>query len=69
MRPEELVNAFAADVSVVDLAGVTVSGAVGQEGSTPACRCYRCGVLLTARDVRADEGAWGIRPACPGCVT
>lgn len=69
MRPEELVEAFAADVSVAVLAGVTVSVEPGQEWSTPACRCYRCGVLLTARDVRADEGAWGIRPACPGCVT
>lgn len=46
-------------------------------GGIPACRCYRCGVLLTVDEVSADRiipGAEGgtyrrnnIRPACAPC--
>lgn len=44
---------------------------------TPACRCYRCGTLLTEQTVTVDRivpGCKGgryvrgnIRPACAGC--
>lgn len=49
----------------------------GTEGSSPACRCYRCGLLLTEETVTVDRiipGCRGgtyrrdnIRPACGTC--
>jgi hypothetical protein len=54
---------------------VTVGVALGE--GIPACRCYRCGALLTVETVSADRikpGCQGgtykrsnIRPACAGC--
>lgn len=67
VRPEQLVEAFAADVSVMRVLGLRLAVQIGQEGSEPACRCYRCGVLLTARDVQADLGRGGVRPVCESC--
>jgi hypothetical protein len=33
-----------------------------------ACRCYRCGTLLTAESVRADRTDEGhVRPVCSPC--
>lgn len=61
-RHERLVVEFRADV---DLAG------------EPACRCYRCGCLLTVDTVTADRRVPGceggdysdenVRPACGSC--
>jgi hypothetical protein len=42
----------------------------GTEGAQPACRCYRCGTLLTADTVKVSRvrpGAGQIRPACEAC--
>lgn len=49
----------------------------GTENAEPACRCYRCGVLLTTETVTVDRivpGCQGgtyrrtnIRPACGTC--
>jgi hypothetical protein len=35
---------------------------LGTEGAQPACRCYRCGVLLTTETVTVDR----IKPGCQG---
>lgn len=63
------------EVYRVALIGVTLDVAVG-EGEA-ACRCYRCGTLLTVETVTVDRitpGVMGgtyrrnnIRPACAGC--
>lgn len=73
-RREWLVKTYRADVDVVNLAGVNVVP-LGQ--AHPACRCYRCGTLLTVDTVTADRiipGCRGgtyrrsnIRPACGPC--
>jgi len=63
-----LVEAFQADQWAIFVHDMKFSVRPGCEGSEPACRCYRCGVLLTAREVREDRGAWGVRPVCRGCV-
>jgi hypothetical protein len=49
----------------------------GTEGAEPACRCYRCGVLMTEATLTVDRikpGCHGgtyarsnIRPACGTC--
>ena len=76
-----LVETYRADVDVVviDLpyGPVVVDTVIGTEGAVAACRCYRCGVLLTADTVTVDRikpGALGgtyrrdnIRPACGRC--
>lgn len=42
----------------------------GTVGAVPACRCYRCGVLLIAETMRIDNPTpVVIRPACEGCVS
>ena len=61
------------DVLRIDLAhgplNVPVPSGQAYEGGEPTCRCYRCGVLLTARTVQVDRfGLLGIRPACEKCV-
>jgi hypothetical protein len=52
------------DVIVVDLyhGPFPVEVLTGTEGAQPACRCYRCGVLLTCETVTVDR----IRPGCQG---
>lgn len=52
------------DVIVIDLfhGPLVVAVEVGTEGAEPACRCYRCGVLLTEKTVTVDR----IRPGCQG---
>lgn len=52
------------DVIVVDLhhGPLTVEVVKGTEGATPACRCYRCGVLLTEDTLTVDR----IKPGCRG---
>lgn len=80
-RREWLVLTFRAneDVHVLQLHhGPIVIGVLpGTEGAQPACRCYRCGQLLTAETVTVDRiipGCQGgtyarnnIRPACGTC--
>jgi hypothetical protein len=39
----------------------------GTEGAQPACRCYRCGMLLAVETVVVQEYAGGHRPACGEC--
>lgn len=58
------------DVVVVQLplGPVIVEVEPGTEGSEPACRCYRCGVLLTVDAVEASYVTGMARPACGECV-
>jgi hypothetical protein len=61
-----LVETYRANVDVVAIelpyGPVIVEVVIGTEGSEPACRCYRCGVLLTVDTVTVDR----IRPGCQG---
>jgi len=82
-RREWLVATYRADVDirVITLVGLgyelVVPMVTDSEGSVPACRCYRCGALLSAETVTVDRikpGAHGgtyrrdnIRPACGRC--
>jgi hypothetical protein len=65
-RREWLVDCYRADVDVIviELAygPVLVAVDIATETSQPACRCYRCGVLLTADTVTVDR----IKPGCRG---
>jgi hypothetical protein len=65
-RREWLVATYRADVDIVliDLfhGPVIVPVTRDSEGSVPACRCYRCGTLLTSNTVTVDR----IRPGCQG---
>jgi HNH endonuclease len=82
-RREWLVETYRADVDVLDET-VNVAGTlfthkrlVHHGRGEPACRCYRCGCLLTVDTVTADriipgiEGGTykrsNIRPACMTC--
>ncbi|AAT36823.1 HNH endonuclease [Actinoplanes phage phiAsp2] len=77
-RREWLVATYRADVDVVALdfpLPYALHTDLGQ--GVPACRCYRCGVLLTVDTVTVDRikpGCQGgtyrrdnIRPCCAGC--
>lgn len=80
-RRQWLVETFRADTDVVVIelfhGPVLVPVLLGVEGAQPACRCYRCGVLLTVETVTADRIVPGIRggtyartnirPACGKC--
>lgn len=80
-RREWLVETFRADMDVVehDLGPYIISTPAGVmvSGVKPACRCYRCGKLLTVDTVTVDRiipGCKGgtyrrtnIRPACGLC--
>lgn len=63
-----LVETYRADVDVVTSAQFGLGGdvlvpvIVGTEGAQPACRCYRCGLLLTADTLTVDR----IKPGCQG---
>jgi hypothetical protein len=61
-----LVETYRANVDVVAIelpyGPVVVEVVPGTEGSEPACRCYRCGVLLTVETVTVDR----IKPGCRG---
>lgn len=52
------------DVITVELhhGPMVVEVDLGTEGAEPACRCYRCGVLLTADTLTVDR----IKPGCQG---
>lgn len=79
-RREWLVQTYRADRDVY-LFGLNLEIPVpvdhGTEGASMACRCYRCGVLLTTETVTVDRiipGCQGgtyrrdnIRPACGPC--
>lgn len=77
-RREWLVSTFRADKDVDDLQHLRLpSDGVPLGQGTPACRCYRCGALLTVDTVWVDRivpGCKGgtyarnnIRPACGPC--
>jgi hypothetical protein len=65
-RREWLVETYRANQDVITVEGwggpVIIAVTVGTEGSSPACRCYRCGALLTTETVTVDR----IRPGCQG---
>lgn len=63
-RREFLVETFRADVDVHPYATSTIRGYLGVPHGmgTPACRCYRCGMLLTVDTVTVDR----IKPGCRG---
>ena len=74
-RREWLVEAYRADTDEV----IWVTEGDGGYETVPACRCYRCGILLTVDTVTVDRivpGCLGgtyahnnIRPACSNCNT
>lgn len=76
-RREWLVQTYRADCDVSLVIGLVFPVALGTEGAEPACRCYRCGRLLTVETVTVDRivpGCQGgtyrrsnIRPACGTC--
>lgn len=80
-RREWLVQTYRANRDVVTIVlfhgPLVVEVDKGTEGAEPACRCYRCGVLLTADTLTVDRikpGCHGgtyarsnIRPACGTC--
>jgi hypothetical protein len=65
-RREWLVQCYRANVDVVTIelhhGPLVVEVETGTEGAEPACRCYRCGVLLTVDTVTVDR----IKPGCQG---
>lgn len=80
-RREWLVTTWRADVDVLVVTlfhgPVFVPVPIGTPDAVPACRCYRCGRLLTVDTVSADRVVPGcrggtyrrenIRPACERC--
>lgn len=82
-RREWLVGTWRADVDVlvVELfhGPVFVPVPIGSVGALPACRCYRCGRLLTEATVTVDRVVPGcrggtykrdnIRPSCQACAS
>lgn len=62
-RHRYLVEHYRANVDVerIERAGTTILLEVPLGEGEPACRCYRCGVLLTADMVTTDRRV-------PGCV-
>lgn len=76
-----LVETYRANVDLVLIqlpyGPVAVEVDKGTEGAEPACRCYRCGVLMTEATLTVDRikpGCHGgtyarsnIRPACGTC--
>lgn len=74
-----LVETYRADVDVPDfeVEGYPLTVGVALGLGAPACRCYRCGCLLTIDTVTVDRiipGCYGgtyrrnnIRPACGPC--
>jgi hypothetical protein len=75
-RREWLVETYRADFDAFVYKGV-ITGAVKRGDGQPACRCYRCGELLTVETVTVDRRVPGIeggtydksniRPACGPC--
>jgi hypothetical protein len=60
-RREYLVATYRADVDAVELPwGDFLETTLGE--GIPACRCYRCGCVLTAETVTVDR----IKPGCRG---
>lgn len=76
-RREWLVTTYRADVDVLPVASGFVR--VERGHGVPACRCYRCGRLMTAATLTVDRikpGCKGgtyrrdnIRPSCDDCAT
>jgi hypothetical protein len=76
-RREWLVETYRANVDVVIIPGLPAQLGGSEPYTVPACRCYRCGCLLTVETVTVDRiipGCLGgtykrnnIRPACGTC--
>lgn len=76
-RRRWLVETYRADVDVLTTVSGLVVATVPRGEGQPACRCYRCGCLLTESTVSPDRiipGCEGgtyrrnnIRPACEPC--
>lgn len=80
-RREWLVATYRADVDAVLVSGQLLAfprvKGISHPDQQPACRCYRCGELLTEDTVTVDRiipGCQGgtyrrsnIRPSCAGC--
>lgn len=78
-RKAWLVATFRADVDAwpCSFVGPVYATPVPRGAGVPACRCYRCGALLTAETVTPDRivpaargGTYrrsNLRPACLGC--
>lgn len=68
-----LVASYRADMDVVTIklthGPMTLAVLPGDPDAQPACRCYRCGGLLTVDTVRFSGGPLNgsIRPACGPC--
>lgn len=66
-RREWLVQTYRANRDVVpilmrDGSSLLMDVILGTEGARAACRCYRCGLLLTTETVTVDR----IKPGCQG---
>lgn len=65
-RREWLVETYRADTDVLSIelhhGPLIVPVLPGTQGARPACRCYRCGELLTSDTVTVDR----IKPGCRG---
>lgn len=76
-RREWLLQTYRADVDLIDLGDGTLEVVVELGDGKPACRCFRCGLLLTVKTLTVDRiipGCKGgtyrrgnIRPACLRC--
>lgn len=67
LRREWLLQTYRADMDVILIETFLVDPLVvgvipGTEGAQPACRCYRCGTLLTIDTLTVDR----IKPGCQG---
>lgn len=58
--------AWRADCDVVLILGDLVFPVELGDG-IPACRCYRCGVLLHAGILRTESDLLPVRPVCARC--
>ena len=72
MDVSRLVRLYRADVDVMLMPGVEpVPVFHGTPGAREACRCWRCGRLLSVLTVRVDRfgvDREGVRPTCDGCA-
>lgn len=71
---DALVERYRADKDLIVLAwshsgSLPVEVDLGTEGAAMACRCYRCGRLLTAETVGMDGAGPAARPICDGCMS
>ena len=72
MNVSRLVRLYRADMDVLLMPGAEpIPVYHGTPGGQEACRCWRCGRLLTVLTVRVGRygvHGEGLRPACDGCA-